>query len=50
MFGILPLDENQIERMKTEFGVYLLKNGRVNFSGLTDVSIPLVAKAINAVC
>ena len=49
MFSVLGGDEAQIARLREEFGVYVVGGGRLNMAGLTEDSIPLVARAIAAV-
>ena len=49
MFSIIDLDERQVTRLKEEFGVYLLKSGRINIAGLNDSNIKYVADSINSV-
>ncbi len=49
MFSVLGGDEAQIARLREEFGVYVVGGGRLNMAGLTEDSIPHVAKAIAAV-
>lgn len=46
MFSLLGGTDAQIARLRDEFGVYIVGGGRVNMAGLTQKSIPLVAKAI----
>jgi len=49
MFSILPLDAGQIARLATDHAVYAVPGGRVNMAGLTETSIPVVARALAAV-
>ena len=49
MFSIIDLDEKQVTRLKEEFGVYLLKSGRINIAGLNDSNIQYVADSISSV-
>ncbi|MCW1931331.1 amino acid aminotransferase [Pararhodobacter zhoushanensis] len=49
MFSILGGSEAQITRLREEFGVYIVGGGRLNMAGLTEHSIPRVAKAIATV-
>lgn len=49
MFSILGGSEAQIARLREEFGVYIVGGGRLNMAGLTEQSIPRVAKAIATV-
>jgi aspartate/tyrosine/aromatic aminotransferase len=49
MFSTLPLTDAQVVRLRAEFGVYAVGGGRVNMAGLTEASIPQVARALAAV-
>jgi len=49
MFSLLGGTDEQIARLRDEFGVYIVGGGRLNMAGLTDASIPRVARAIAAV-
>lgn len=49
MFGLLPLSIKQIEILKKEKGIYLLDNGRINFSSLQESKIDYVAQSILSV-
>jgi len=35
-FAILPITKGQISKLKTEFGVYLLENGRISFARILN--------------
>ena len=49
MFSLLGADEAQIERLRSEYGLYLVGGGRMNIAGLTEEVIPRVAAALAAV-
>ncbi|WP_323020318.1 amino acid aminotransferase [Pararhodobacter sp.] len=49
MFSLLGGDDAQIERLREEYGVYIVGGGRLNMAGLTEESIPLVARGIAAI-
>ncbi len=49
MFALLPLSKEQIDRLQTEFAIYIPPNGRINFGGLKMSDIPKIAQAIRAV-
>lgn len=49
MFGLLKLSKEQILRLKEEYAVYLLENGRVNFSGIKVADIDYIAKSIGGI-
>ena len=47
MFAILGLKSEEIERLKSEYGIYLTLDGRVkHLAGLNDDTVDYVAKAI----
>jgi len=46
MFSVLGGTDEQITRLREEFGVYAVGGGRVNMAGLTLEAVPSVAKAI----
>lgn len=39
LFFMAPLNKNQIIKLREEYGIYMLENGRVNISGLDDNNI-----------
>ncbi|WP_334191333.1 amino acid aminotransferase [Pararhodobacter sp.] len=49
MFSLLGGDDAQIERLREEYGVYIVGGGRLNMAGLTEESIPMVARGIAAI-
>ncbi|PTX02775.1 aromatic amino acid transaminase [Pararhodobacter aggregans] len=49
MFSLLGGDDAQIERLREEYGVYVVGGGRLNMAGLTEESIPMVARGIAAI-
>ena len=48
MFSILPLTPDQVVRMRQDFGVYMLGNGRINLAGLTPSNIEAFVRAFRA--
>ncbi len=48
MFSLIGLDEPTVARLRTEHGIYLIDDGRMNIAGLTDSTIPVVAEAVAA--
>jgi aromatic-amino-acid transaminase len=48
MFSFTGLDKDQVERLKSEFGIYAVSSGRINVAALNGKNLPLVAKAIAA--
>ena len=49
MFSYTGLSPEQCERLKTEFGVYILRSGRVCIAGLNTGNVEATANAIAAV-
>ena len=49
LFSMLPLQPEQVEKLKTDFGVYMPSIGRVNFGGVPTAKIRTFAQAIKAV-
>ena len=49
MFSFTGLNKDQVERLKTEFGIYAVSSGRINVAALNSKNLPVVAKAIAAV-
>jgi aromatic-amino-acid transaminase len=49
MFSTLPLSPDQVARLARDHGVYAVGGGRVNMAGLTESSVPNVARALAAV-
>ncbi|MGL5431130.1 MAG: aromatic amino acid transaminase [Vibrio sp.] len=46
MFTVLGLSSEQMARLRAEFAIYGVADGRINIAGLTEKDIPYVAKAI----
>lgn len=46
MFSLLGASEAQVDRLRADHGIYLVFDSRMNVAGLTDETIPLVAKAV----
>ncbi|URJ23402.1 aspartate/tyrosine/aromatic aminotransferase [Blochmannia endosymbiont of Camponotus sp. C-003] len=46
MFSFIGLKENQVIRLREQFGIYLVGAGRINLSGLSEDNIDYVSKAI----
>lgn len=49
MFSFTGLSEAQVEKLKTEFHVYLTKNGRISMAGLNTRNVDYFAKAVDKV-
>jgi aromatic-amino-acid transaminase len=46
MFTYTGLTERQVERLRTDYGVYLLRSGRMCVAGLNDRNVSYVASSI----
>ena len=46
MFSFTGLTEAQVERLKTEFGIYAVKTGRICLAALNSKNIGYVAESI----
>jgi aspartate/tyrosine/aromatic aminotransferase len=46
MFSLLVLNDEQIERLREEFGFYIVSGGRINIAGLNDAQIEPFCEAI----
>jgi aromatic-amino-acid transaminase len=49
MFSYTGLSEAQVDRLREEHGVYLVRSGRLCVSGLTTSNVDHVAEAMAAV-
>lgn len=49
MFGFTGLNQTEVEKLKTEFGIYMTLDGRINVCGLNDSNIDYVVNAIKKV-
>ncbi|WP_043532413.1 aromatic amino acid transaminase [Litchfieldella xinjiangensis] len=49
MFSYTGLSPEQVDRLREEFGIYMVRSGRANVAGLASENLPYVAKAIAAV-
>ena len=46
MFSRLGATPSQVEKMRTEFGIYMVSDSRFNVAGLNNETVPALAKAI----
>lgn len=46
MFTVLGFSQDQMARLREEYGIYGVGDGRINVAGLTERDIPYVAQAI----
>lgn len=49
MFSFSGLSKDQVERLKAEFGIYIVGSGRLNVAGMTANNMPALCKAVVAV-
>jgi aromatic-amino-acid transaminase len=49
MFSLLDLSVTQVRRLRDEYAIYLIEDGRINVAGLTPENAPRVASALVAV-
>ncbi|MFC3286242.1 amino acid aminotransferase [Litchfieldella rifensis] len=49
MFSYTGLMPEQVDRLRDEFGIYMVRSGRANVAGLATENLPYVTKAIAAV-
>lgn len=49
MFSFSGLNKDQVERLKTEFGVYIVGSGRISVAGMTKENMNPLCQAIAAV-
>ncbi len=46
MFSFSGLNKEQVARLKSEFGVYIVGSGRINVAGITTGNIDALCSAI----
>ncbi|MDN3554809.1 aromatic amino acid transaminase [Halomonas maura] len=49
MFSYTGLTPEQVDRLRDEYGIYMVRSGRANVAGFSDENLPYLAKAIAAV-
>jgi aspartate/tyrosine/aromatic aminotransferase len=49
MFSFSGLSKEQVERLKTEFGIYIVGSGRLNVAGMTESNMAALCKAVVSV-
>lgn len=49
MFSYTGLTPEQVDRLRDEFGIYMVRSGRANVAGFSTENLPYVAKAIATV-
>ncbi|KFZ37227.1 aromatic amino acid aminotransferase [Shewanella mangrovi] len=46
MFSFSGLNKQQVEQLKTEFGIYIVGSGRISVAGMTTSNVPVICQAI----
>ncbi len=46
MFSFLGVTPTQVQRLKNDYGVYLVDSGRINVAGITDQNVSYLAESI----
>ena len=46
MFSRIGVSPNQVEKIRTDFGVYMVGDSRINIAGLNQHTVPILATAI----
>jgi aromatic-amino-acid transaminase len=46
MFSFSGLSKAQVERLRDEFGIYIVGSGRISVAGMTQNNIPKICQAI----
>lgn len=49
MFSFLGIDEAQVERLATEYGIYMASNSRINMAGLNDNNLDYFCQSLSDV-
>jgi len=49
MFSFTGLNEQQVQKLREQFHVYMTKNGRISMAGLNTNNVEYFAKAVNSV-
>lgn len=49
MFSLLDLEKHQIQKLKEQYAIYMLENGRINIAGLNHKNLDTVVESIIAV-
>ena len=50
MFSFADLDKSQVQRLISEFAIYLIDNGRISIPGINGKNIDYIVDAILSVC
>jgi aspartate aminotransferase len=46
MFSLLGLSEQQVDALRNEQHIYMVRDSRINIAGLDDRTIPILAEAV----
>lgn len=49
MFSIIGITPTEVDILRNDHAIYVVEDGRMNFAGLTEASVPIVARAIAGV-
>jgi aspartate/tyrosine/aromatic aminotransferase len=49
MFSFLGISPGQVERLKSEFGIYMVDSSRINVAGITKNNVAYLAESIATV-
>ncbi len=49
MFSLTPLTPEQVDRLKDQFAVYMVRSGRINVAGMTESNVQRLGEAVAAV-
>ncbi|MBI2802969.1 MAG: aspartate/tyrosine/aromatic aminotransferase [Gammaproteobacteria bacterium] len=49
MFSFLGLNKNQVQRLKTEYGIYMVDSSRINVAGINKKNIDYFCEAVCAI-
>ncbi|GEN22385.1 aromatic-amino-acid aminotransferase [Halomonas cupida] len=49
MFSYTGLTPEQVDRLRDEFGIYMVRSGRANVAGFSNENLPYIAKAVATV-
>jgi aspartate/tyrosine/aromatic aminotransferase len=49
MFSFSGLTPVQVDQLRSEYGIYIVGNGRINVAGMTEANLPPLCRAIAAV-
>lgn len=50
MFSRIGATPEQVQKMRDDFGIYMVGDSRMNIAGLNSASVPVLAQAIAATC